>query len=231
MNTQTSPGASDLDAWLALPLEAWQDTYETLHMWLQIVGKVRTALSPPVNHWWHSTLYVTARGLTTSPIPYGTRTFEISFDFLDHNLLIQTSDGGRKALGLFPRSVAAFYHELMGALRALDLDVTINPLPQEVPNPIRYDEDHEHASYDAQYAQRCWRVLVQADRVFKWTLQPSIMSSADTTAPTWHRYAMGSSARCRSPAWSATLAPGCKPWRPNGCWWGSRTPPSWSRWS
>jgi hypothetical protein len=136
-------------------------------MWTQIVGKVRLALSPPVNHWWHVALYVTARGLTTSPIPYGTRTFEVSFDFIEHNLLIQTSDGTGKALGLFPRSVADFYHEFMGALRALDLEVTINPLPQEVPNPIRCDQDDVHAAYDAEYAHRCWRILVQADRVFK----------------------------------------------------------------
>ena len=167
MNTHARPTGADLDAWPALPLDAWRDTYATLHMWTQIVGKVRTTLSPPVNHWWHSTFYVTARGLTTSPIPYGTRTFEVSFDFIDHNLLIQTSDGTRKALGLFPRSVADFYHEFMSALRALDLEVTINPLPQEVPNPIRCDEDDVHASYDPEYAHRCWRILVQADRVFK----------------------------------------------------------------
>ncbi|HWE63494.1 MAG TPA: DUF5996 family protein, partial [Chloroflexota bacterium] len=165
--TDASPTGSTLDAWPALPLDAWRDTYATLHMWTQIVGKVRMALSPPVNHWWHVTLYVTARGLTTSPIPYGTRTFEVSFDFVDHNLLIQTSEGTSKALGLFPRSVAEFYHEFMGALRALDLEVTINPLPQEVPEPIRCDEDTIHCSYDAAYAHRCWRILVQADRVFK----------------------------------------------------------------
>jgi Family of unknown function (DUF5996) len=167
MNTQASPTGAAFDAWPALPLDAWRDTYATLHMWTQIVGKVRTTLSPPVNHWWHSTLYVTARGLTTSPIPYGTRTFDVSFDFIDHNLLIQTSDGMSKALGLFPRSVAEFYHEFLSALRALDLEVTINPLPQEVPNPIRCDEDDVHASYDPEYAHRCWRILVQADRVFK----------------------------------------------------------------
>jgi Family of unknown function (DUF5996) len=167
MDTHARSTGVDLEAWPALPLDAWRDTYATLHMWTQIVGKVRLALSPPVNHWWHVALYVTARGLTTSPIPYGTRTFEVSFDFIEHNLLIQTSDGAGKALGLFPRSVADFYHEFMGALRALDLEVTINPLPQEVPNPIRCDQDDVHAAYDAEYAHRCWRILVQADRVFK----------------------------------------------------------------
>src|SRR5438067_696096 len=141
MNTQASPTGVDLDAWPALPLDAWRDTYATLHLWTQIVGKVRMELSPPVNHWWHVTLYVTARGLTTSPIPYGRRTFAVSFDFIEHNLLIQTSDGASKALGLFPCSVAAFYHEVMAALRSLNIDVTINTLPQEVPNPIRCDQE------------------------------------------------------------------------------------------
>jgi hypothetical protein len=167
MNTHASPTGAVLDAWPALPLEAWEDTYATLHMWTQIVGKVRLALSPLVNHWWNVTLYVTARGLTTSPIPSGLRTFEMSFDFIEHNLLIQTSDGMSKALGLFPRSVAEFYHEVMGALHALGIDVTVDPLPQEVPNPIRCDEDDVHASYDPEYVQRFWRILVQTDRVCK----------------------------------------------------------------
>jgi hypothetical protein len=135
MNDDTPPTGTAHDAWPDLPLDAWRDTYATLHMWTQIVGKVRLALSPPVNHWWHVTLSVTARGLTTSPIPYGTRTFTVSFDFIDHNLLIQMSDGTSKSLGLFPRSVAAFYHEFMAALHALHIDVTINTLPQEVPPP------------------------------------------------------------------------------------------------
>lgn len=167
MNTHPMPTGAALDVWPALPLEAWRDTYDTLHLWAQIVGKVRTALSPPVNHWWHSTLYVTARGLTSSPIPYGTRSFEVAFDFIDHNLLIQTGDGTGKALGLFPRTVAEFYHEFMGALRALGLEVAINPLPQEMPNPIRCDADDVHASYDAEAVQRFWRALVQVDRVLK----------------------------------------------------------------
>src|SRR5579859_6617011 len=167
MQTHTAPTGSVDAAWPALPYDAWRDTYETLHMWTQIAGKVRLTLSPPVNHWWHVTLYVTARGMTTSPIPCGTRTFAITFDFVDHNLLVQTSDGASKSLGLFPRSVAEFYHELMGALRALGIDVAINTLPQEVVNPIRCDVDDVHASYDAEAARRCWRVLAQTDRVFK----------------------------------------------------------------
>ena len=153
--------------WPALPLATWQDTYATLHMWTQIVGKVRLALSPPVNHWWATALYVTPRGLTTSPIPYGTHTFEVAFDFLDQALWIQSSDGARRAMGLYPRSVADFYHEFMALLRTLGIEVAINPLPQEVANPIRCDEDEEHASYDAAYATRCWRILLQSDRVLQ----------------------------------------------------------------
>ena len=168
MNTTNIPSGQTMsEVWPALPLAAWQDTYATLHMWTQIVGKVRLTLSPHVNHWWATTLYVTSRGLTTSPIPYSTRTFEVLFDFIDHNLVIQTSDGATKGLGLFPRSVADFYHEFMVALRSLGIEVKIFPLPQEVPNPIPFDEDYEHASYDPAYANRFWRILVQSDRVFK----------------------------------------------------------------
>lgn len=160
--------ASARDAiWPALPLAAWQDTYATLHMWTQIVGKVRLALSPPLNHWWQVTLYVTPRGLTTSSIPYGTRTFEVAFDFLDHTLWIQSSDGARRAMGLYPRSVADFYREFMSLVRSLGVEVTINPLPQEVANPIRCDDDEEHAAYDATYANRYWRILLQSDRVLQ----------------------------------------------------------------
>ncbi len=168
MDTQhAAPAGAALDVWPAPPLDAWRDTYDTLHLWTQIVGKVRTTFSPPVNHWWAAPLYMTARGLTTSPIPYGVRTFEVSFDFIGHNLFIQTSEGGVKALGLYPRSVADFYGAFMGALGALGIDVTINPLPQEVADPIRFDEDTTHAAYDAAQVQRFWRILVQADRLFK----------------------------------------------------------------
>ncbi len=159
-------GARDA-VWPALPLAVWQDTYQTLHMWTQIVGKVRLALSPLVNHWWATTLYVTPRGLTTSPIPYGKRTFEVAFDFLDHTLWIQSSDGASRAMGLYPRSVADFYREFLALLQALGIDVTINPLPQEVSNPIRCDEDHVHAAYDAAYASRWWRILLQSERVLQ----------------------------------------------------------------
>ena len=151
--------------WPSLPLAAWQDTYETLHMWTQIVGKIRMALAPKINHWWQSTLYVTPRGLTTSAIPYGTRTFEISFDFLDHHLQIQTSEGITRTIALVPRSVADFYQEVIGTLRAIGIEVRIWTIPQEVQEPIPFEQDDKHATYDPEYAQRLWRILVQADRV------------------------------------------------------------------
>ena len=155
------------EKWPALPLEAWRDTCDTLHMWMQVVGKVRMVLSPFENHWWHVPLYVTARGLTTSPIPYQGRTFEVDFDFIDHNLLIQTSDGTSKTMPLISRSVADFYQEFMTSLRALQIEVTINTLPSEVTNPIHCDQDFVHASYDPEYANRFWRILVQTAAVMK----------------------------------------------------------------
>jgi hypothetical protein len=136
-------------------------------MWTQIVGKVRLALGPPLNHWWGVTLYVAPRGLTTSSIPFGMRTFEVTFDFLNQTLWIQTSDGALRAMGLYPRSVADYYREFLAILRSLGIAVTINPLPQEIANPIRCDEDEEHASYDAAAAVRWWRILVQSDRVLQ----------------------------------------------------------------
>ncbi len=155
------------DLWPELPLTAWQNTYQTLHMWTQIVGKVQLALNPPVNHWWSVALYVTPRGLTTSSIPYGARIFDVAFDFVDHALWVRASDGASRRLALYPRSVADFYREFMAMLHALDIYVTINPLPQEVPNPIRCDEDYEHCFYDAAYATRWWHILVQSDRVLQ----------------------------------------------------------------
>jgi len=154
-----------MDVWPSLPLDAWRDTYATLHLWLQIVGKVRLAQSPWVNHSWHATFYVTATGLTTSSIPYGTRTFEIGFNFLDHRLTVESSDGGRRAMALGPLSVAAFYRRLMDAMAELDLRVKIHGRPSEIADVIPFDRDETHRAYDAEYANRFWRVLVQADRV------------------------------------------------------------------
>jgi hypothetical protein len=153
--------------WPALPFAEWQDTATTLHMWTQIIGKIRLTLSPWINHSWHVTLYVTARGLTTSPIPHGVRTFEITFDFIDHQLHIDTSDGERRTIELKPRSVADFYQAVMKTLDELRLPVAINKAPNEIQDPIPFDEDTEHRSYDREYANRFWRVLVQSDRVFK----------------------------------------------------------------
>jgi hypothetical protein len=153
--------------WPSLPLAEWQDTCATLHMWTQIVGKLRLARTPWVNHQWHVPLYVTARGLTTSPIPYGTSIFQVDFDFIDHRLRIETSAGTGRTIALAPRSVADFYDAVMTALRELDLHVRIRARPNEVERAIPFPEDHEHASYDAEHANRFWRVLVQSDRVLK----------------------------------------------------------------
>jgi hypothetical protein len=158
---------SNQDVWPELPLEAWQDTYATLHMWTQIVGKVRLALSPRVNHWWEVPLYVSARGLTTSAIPYGDGIFEIQFDFIEHELVMQTSWGASKTMELKPRSVAEFYAEFMSALRSLGIEVKIWTMPCEVPNPVRFERDTQHASYDREYAHRLWKILVLCDSIFK----------------------------------------------------------------
>jgi hypothetical protein len=164
--TRTSGQQRGSDAWPALPLEQWQDTYATLHRWSQIVGKVRLARMPWVNHSWHTTLYVTARGLTTSPIPCGTRSFQIDFDFIDHQLPVRTSDGDVRSVALRPRSVADFYRELMAALRELGVETAIEARPNELADAMPFPQDEAHASYDADAARRCWRVFVQAERVF-----------------------------------------------------------------
>jgi hypothetical protein len=155
------------NSWPELPLDAWQDTYATLHMWTQIVGKVRLALSPYLNHCWEVPLYVSARGLNTSPIPYDRGVFEVEFNFIDHHLTIQTSQGASHVIPLAPRSVADFYKEFMAALRGLGIAVKIWPMPVEIPNPIRFDQDTQHASYDRVYASRFWQILILADTVFK----------------------------------------------------------------
>lgn len=162
-----TPSTSPLESWPALPFDAWSETCATLHMWTQIVGKVRLSQSPWVNHSWHVTLYVTPRGLTTSPIPHGTRAFQVDFDLIDHRLTVQASDGGSAGFPLEPQSVADFYARLMEELRRLDLRVNINRKPNEVTDAIRFDQDEIHRDYDREYANRFWRVLVQADRVFK----------------------------------------------------------------
>jgi hypothetical protein len=154
------------DVWPELNWSHWQETGDTLHRWTQVVGKVRMALAPMVNHWWQVALYLTARGLTTSPIPYGAQTFDMTFDFIDHSLRLETSSGTREQVPLRPMSVAAFYSEVMTALRRLGIDVHVWTMPCEIPDAIPFQEDHSHATYDAAYAERFWRVLLQTHRVF-----------------------------------------------------------------
>ena len=155
------------EAWPALPLEAWKETRDTLHMWTQIVGKIRLKLAPHVNHWWQVPLYLTSRGLTTTPIPCGDREFDTTFDFIDHVLVIQTSDGNAERIPLRSQPVADFYREVMAALHQLSIDVHIWTMPSEVPDPIRFEEDRQHATYDPAYAHRAWRVLLAADDILK----------------------------------------------------------------
>ncbi len=155
------------DSWPALPLASWKDTLATLHMWTQIVGKVRMALTPRTNHWWNVPLYVSARGLTTSLIPYGKSGFEMEFDFLSHQLVVRTTDSAVKSIPLAPRSVADFYRETMSTLRGLGIEVKIWKMPVEIPDPIPFDQDTVHASYDPAAAQKLWRILVSADEVLK----------------------------------------------------------------
>jgi hypothetical protein len=152
-------------AWPSLPLQDWAGTCEALHLWTQMVGKVRCRLSPWLNHCWHVTLYVTARGLTTSPIPHGTRMFQLDFDFIAHRLLLQVSDGGVGGFALEPQSVASFYRQLMAELDRLGLHVDIDRTPNEIADPVRFDRDDALRPYDRDAASRYWRVLVQVDRV------------------------------------------------------------------
>jgi Family of unknown function (DUF5996) len=163
----TSTLASSSQVWPALPLDAWTDTKATLHLWTQIVGKIRLALSAWQNHGWHSTLYVTPRGLSTLAVPHGVRTFQIDFDFIDHRLLVRASDGAVAGFPLRAESVAVFYRRLMEEMAQIGLPVRINKRPNEVRDPVPFDQDEAHASYDPEYANRFWRALVQSDRVFR----------------------------------------------------------------
>jgi hypothetical protein len=167
-NLVTATNAADAEsAWPELNWQNWSATGDTLHRWTQIVGKVRMALTPPVNHWWHVALYVTSRGLTTSPIPYASFTFNVTFDFIDHALRIDVSNGAAESFALKPMSVADFYSEFMAALRRLGIDVHIWTMPCEIPDTVAFDQDRDHAAYDAPYAQKFWRVLLCADCVMK----------------------------------------------------------------
>jgi len=154
------------ETWPSLPFAEWRDTCATLHMWTQIIGKIRLAQAPLINHWWQVPLYVTSRGLTTSPIPLGERVFEIGFDFIDHRLTIETGDGKADGFALRPIAVADFYAEATQRLRARGIDSHIWTTPVEIPDPIPFEQDRTNAAYDPDYANRFWRSLVQADRVF-----------------------------------------------------------------
>jgi hypothetical protein len=165
--TKANQVSDSSECWPTLRLADWKDTYATLHMWTQIVGKIRLELTPRVNHWWNVPLYVSSRGLTTSIIPYGNRSFEIEFDFLENKLVIRTTDPKTTSIALAPRSVADFYREVMAALRSLDIEVQIWKMPVEVADPIPFDQDKVHASYDGESVRRLWRILLSVDDVFK----------------------------------------------------------------
>jgi hypothetical protein len=152
--------------WPPLPYDEWKDTYATLHMWSQIVGKIAVAQAPPINHSWGVSLRLNSRGLATPNLPYDDRTFTIEFDFVDHQLVIRTSDGVRRTLPLESRSVAAFYRELMSTLQAMELPEKIWTMPVEIPAPVPFDKDEVHHTYDPEAANRFWRILLQVERVF-----------------------------------------------------------------
>jgi hypothetical protein len=168
------------ERWPALPYDAWRDTYATLHMWTQIVGKIALAIAPRLNHCWSSALHLTARGLATYVLPYDERFFALEFDFLSHRLLIRTSDGPERAQPLAPRSVADFYHELMAALHEHRLDIKIWPVPVEIPSPIAFAEDTVHAAYDPVFANRLWRILLQLNKLFTAARSPFIGKCSPT---------------------------------------------------
>ncbi len=162
--TRTTSG---IEVWPDLPYGAWKDTMDTVHMWTQVVGKVKLELSPFLNHWWNVAFTVTSRGLTTGTIADGTRVFQIDFDFIDHRLNIDVNDGSRQSLTLQPRSVADFYRLVMEALSKLEINVRINTAPQEVDDGIAFEKDTVHKSYDTEYVNRWWRILVQCDRLLQ----------------------------------------------------------------
>jgi hypothetical protein len=165
--SSVSEGTAADSPWPALWHDEWRDTQATLHRWTQVVGKIRLRQTPWVNHSWHVPLYLTSRGLTTTPIPHGSRTFEIAFDFIDHQLRIDASDGRTETLQLGPRAVADFYQELFARLETLGLGVSIRTMPNEIPDAVPLDQDWTHASYDAEQVGRFWRALARADQVFK----------------------------------------------------------------
>jgi hypothetical protein len=167
MAAQFDSPTDHLSSWPALPQSAWSGTCATLQLWMQMAGKVRLALMPPINHCWGVTLYPTVRGVTTSPMPYGGRTLQIDFDFVDHALLVEASGGNRASIALKPMTVAAFYRQFTDALAKVHMPVKIWPVPVEVADPIPFEKDDAHKEYDAEYAQRFWRILLESTRVIE----------------------------------------------------------------
>jgi hypothetical protein len=200
------------DPWPELPWREWAPTISTLHMWVQIVGKVRMALAPPLNHWWHVPLYVSARGLTTSPIPYGRRQFQVDFDFIDHRSRVTDSDGREFTIALEPMSVARFYRAFMDGLRTLDIEVRISARPSEVANAIPFESDEQHASYDRQQAHSFWRGLLQADRVMK-AFQSGFIGKASPVQFFWGSFDLAAARYSGKPApLHPGGAPNCPTW-------------------
>lgn len=161
------PNSAETEPWPELPWREWGETISTLHMWIQVIGKVRMALAPPLNHWWHVPLYVSSRGLSTSPIPYRRRQFQVDLDFIDHRLQVTDSEGGSFTMPLQPMSVATFFREFMGGLHGLGIEVRIWTSPVEVIEAIPFESDEQHASYDPDQVHLLWRALLQADRALK----------------------------------------------------------------
>ncbi len=195
------------EPWPELPWTEWADSISTLRMWVQIVGKVRMAFAPPLNHWWHVTLYVTSRGLTTSAIPYGNRQFQVDFDFLDHRVRVTDTAGGSFTMALVPQSVARFHREFMDGLRSLGIDVRISTRPVEVADAIPFESDDRHASYDPRQVKLFWRGLLQADRVMK-AFQTGFVGKASPVQFFWGGFDL---AAARYSGRSAPLHPGGVP--------------------
>jgi len=200
------------EPWPELPWREWEPTISTLHRWVQILGKVRMALAPPLNHWWHITLYVSARGLTTGAVPYGRRSFQVDLDFIEHRLQVTDSDGGAFNLRLEPMSVAIFYREFMAGLRGLGIEVRISTTPNEVVDATPFDVDERHASYDPWHAQMFWRGLRQADRVMN-AFRSGFIGKASPVHLYWGSFDLAASRYSGRPATGhPASAPNCPDW-------------------
>lgn len=209
----TSDTHTALERWPELPWTEWKPTIDTLHIWLQIVGKVRMALTPPLDHWGHITLYVTSRGLTTSPIPVEARTFQVDLDFVDHRLEITDTEGRAFAMALEPMSVATFYRTFMAGLRGLGIEVEIRAVPSDVPDPIPFDADETHASYEARHAHLLWRAQHRADRLMK-QFQTGVPGTVSPVHLYWGSFDLASSRFSGRPGEESAIG-----------WWPASEPP------